>query len=110
MLILLSQGFIAAVHPREASDVALTVAYAYEKNIPCLARSGGHGCAKSLEAFQNGIVIDLRYMNGLLYRPETESLVCGGGVLTSQVAEYLYENRRELSELPDGIAAGSGKL
>jgi alkyldihydroxyacetonephosphate synthase len=57
---------MAVVFPRTTDDVAATLAWASEKEIPVVPRGGGSGVRGGAQAVWRGIVLDLSQMNEIL--------------------------------------------
>jgi FAD/FMN-containing dehydrogenase len=74
------------------------VNYARVRNIPFVARSGGHSLTTSLRRIQNAILIDMRGLNRLEYDPELQQMTVAGGVSTGEFANATYDVGMEVSK------------
>lgn len=61
------------------ADVQEALAFAQRAGMPVAVRSGGHSVAGAC-LVQDGLVLDLRRMNGVSISPDARSAVVGGGV------------------------------
>ncbi|KAL1636979.1 hypothetical protein SLS58_009505 [Diplodia intermedia] len=106
--------YIAAVHPASEQDVANTVRYSHMRGIGCTARSGGHCVTNYMKKLQDGIVVDMRFVNHLTYDAEKELVTAGGGVYSGDFAKFIHDRKRELGigSCPTtgliGVALGGG--
>lgn len=60
------------------ADVQEALAFAQQTGMPVAVRSGGHSVAGA-SLVQDGLVLDLRRMNGVSISPDARSAVVGGG-------------------------------
>ncbi|KAL0257617.1 hypothetical protein SLS55_008431 [Diplodia seriata] len=96
-----AQTYIAAVHPANEQDVASTVRYSHMRGIGCTARSGGHCVTNYMKKLQDGIVVDMRFVNHLSYDAENELVTAGGGVYSGDFAKFIHDRKRELGKCSD---------
>jgi FAD/FMN-containing dehydrogenase len=74
---------LAAVHCRTANDVQSTIRAARDCDLPLSVRGGGHDWAG--RALCDGIVIDLRAMNGTTIDADGRTATISGGARASEV-------------------------
>lgn len=81
------------VFPTSAEEISKIVSYAYEKNIPFVARGSGTGLVGAAVAVEGGIMLCTSKMNRVL-ELDTENLTVTvePGILLMQLAEYVEEN------------------
>jgi FAD/FMN-containing dehydrogenase len=72
------------VRPASATDVASTVRFAREQDLPIAVRGGGHNVA-GLATVDDGLVIDLRSMQAIEVDPVEGTALAGGGVTWGQL-------------------------
>jgi hypothetical protein len=75
-----------------ANDVATTVRYANENNIPFLAVNRGHGSPYTLAKVQGGIEIWLAQLNDIVIAEDGNSAVIGGGIYVDGIISGLSEH------------------
>jgi glycolate oxidase subunit GlcD len=99
----------AVVLPRSAEEVATTVAWCYEREVPIVPRGGGTGFAGGAVPVGGGVVVSLermaraRSVEPLLWRMEVEA-----GMTTAAVHRLARENG--LAFPPDPGAAESSQI
>ncbi|GAB1197568.1 hypothetical protein APSETT444_006865 [Aspergillus pseudonomiae] len=71
-------------------DVAETVKYATEHDVPFIAIGGAHGNIESLENVHQGIEIWLHKLNTVDISEKGDTATFGGGILSHQVIEALW--------------------
>ncbi|KAE8356113.1 hypothetical protein BDV28DRAFT_154853 [Aspergillus coremiiformis] len=71
-------------------DVAETVKYANEHDVPFIAINGGHGNIKSMENVHQGIEIWLHKLNTVAISDVGDTATFGGGILSHEVIESLW--------------------
>lgn len=86
------------VRPRSAEEVARTVVVAEERAMTLTVRAGGHSMAGLTDA-PDGMLIDLREMNGVAVEPGSRLVHIGGGARWGEVAQALR---------PHGLALTAG--
>jgi FAD/FMN-containing dehydrogenase len=64
--------------------------YANERNIPYLAKVGGHGAIDSLGDVHNGIQISMRQLNHVRISEDGDVAIIGGGVNVKEVVDALW--------------------
>ncbi len=81
------------VFPKTAEEISKIAAYAYENNIPLVARGSGTGLVGAAVAVEGGIMLCTVKMNGIL-ELDTDNLTVTvePGVLLMELAEYVEEN------------------
>ncbi|GAW23817.1 hypothetical protein ANO14919_133940 [Xylariales sp. No.14919] len=104
------------VVPSVENDVAETVKYANQNNLPFIAVSGGHGAITTESRVQNGIEIWMNQLNTV----EIDGYVArvGGGALTKTVSHALWQAGKQTvtgvcectSLLGPGLGGGHGFL
>jgi FAD/FMN-containing dehydrogenase len=94
---------LAVVRPRSADDVAATVRWAAERNVPVHARGAGTSLAGS--PLGQGIVIDCsRFMRRVVETGDTTVRV-QPGVVAAQLEEHLARRRRMFGPDPANAVA-----
>ncbi|CEJ91818.1 hypothetical protein VHEMI07507 [[Torrubiella] hemipterigena] len=76
-------------------DVAETVKYAVEIDVPFLAMSGRHGAMASLESMQGGIGIRLDKLNSVGISADNSTARIGGGGFTKDVTDALWRVNKQ---------------
>jgi len=71
---------------KNAHDVSASILWARENGVPLVARSGGHSYAGY--STTDGLMIDLRAMNGVSLDESTGVATIGGGALNGDVYQY----------------------
>ncbi len=81
------------VFPQTTEEVSKIAAYAYENNIPLVARGSGTGLVGAAVAVEGGIMLCTAKMNKIL-ELDTDNLTVTvePGVLLMELAEYVEEN------------------
>ena len=75
---------------KNAQDVSSAIVWARENNVGIVARSGGHSYAGY--STTNGLMIDLREMNGVSFDDDTGVATLGGGARNAHFSEH-FKNR-----------------
>ncbi len=90
----------AVILPKDRDDVVNTVKFAYENNIPVIARGGGSGLVG--QAIGDGIIIDFsRYMNNIISLDLEENYVhVQPGIYKSILDNVLLKNGKFLPPDP----------
>ncbi|MCJ1351085.1 MAG: hypothetical protein MMC33_001067 [Icmadophila ericetorum] len=90
--------YIAGVRVANEADAIETVNYARLRNIPFVARTGGHSLTTSLRRIQNAIVIDMRGLNTIKYDASKQQMTIGGGITTGEFANATFSKGMEVSK------------
>ncbi|GAD92299.1 FAD binding domain-containing protein [Paecilomyces variotii No. 5] len=77
------------------NDVAETVKYANAQNVPFVAVNGGHGAVSSMGKVYNGVEIWLNQLNSISIAKDGRTATFGGGVLSKQVTDALWEEGKQ---------------
>ena len=85
-------------------DVAKTVAFARDRDLPLAVRGGGHNGA-GLGTCDDGVVIDLSPLNGIQVDPHTRTVRVGGGCTWGEVDRATNEHALAT---PSGIISTNG--
>ncbi|KAI0182686.1 hypothetical protein EV127DRAFT_465415 [Xylaria flabelliformis] len=109
-------GINLVVVPSVEHDVAETVKYANQKNIPYIAVSGGHGAIITESKVKNGIEIWLHQLNTVEIGKDSAKI--GGGALSKTVTHALWTAGKQTvtggcectSLLGPGLGGGHGLL
>ncbi|XXH05698.1 glutathione S- transferase, nitrogen catabolite repression regulator [Hypoxylon texense] len=83
-------GVDVVVVPSVESDVAETVKYGNEKNVPYLATNGGHGLITTVGNMHGGIQIWMNKLNTVEIAEDGKSARIGGGALSKKVTDALW--------------------
>ncbi|KAK6077037.1 FAD-dependent oxygenase [Seiridium cupressi] len=78
------------VVPGSGDDVALTVTFANQNNIPVLAFNGAHGSLTTLGKFDCGIEIYLSQLSSVEVAEDGQTATIGGGTLSINVTNDLW--------------------
>ena len=91
---------LCVVAPKNVSDVATVVKYAYQNKIPVAARGAGSGLAG--ESLSSGIMLDMtRYMNKIVNVSSDGSIVtCQPGVVLDEVNNHLAKFGKKIGPDP----------
>ncbi|KAI0130886.1 FAD-binding domain-containing protein [Daldinia grandis] len=100
------------------ADVEATVQYCLEKNIPFFAQNGGHGWSSSWHLGEDGLMINLRGLNTVVFNSDKTQARIGGGASIQEVIEAAYNNDAQLltgncncvGYLGAGLGGGYGNL
>jgi FAD/FMN-containing dehydrogenase len=90
----------AVVRVADTEDVAAAIAFASAQQLPLAIRSGGHSAA-GWSLCDDGIVIDMRSIDGIEIDPAARTARVGGGCLTAQLDRAAQEH---------GLAAVTGRV
>lgn len=71
---------------KSAQDVSASILWACEHNVPLVARSGGHSYAGY--STTNGLMIDMRQMNGVSFDEHTGIATLGGGARNANLTKH----------------------
>ena len=99
-----SESPLAVARPINAADVQAAVRWAVSHGVPLRARSGGHSYA-GYSTLSNGVVLDLRKMNGISVNRGAGTATIGAGAQLIDV--YTGLSRRGRRSQP-GRARPSG--
>lgn len=86
------------MRPSCEDDVVVTIRYSREKGIPFSPRAGHHCVTTTMRHLQNGILIDMRSLNGLSFNEEEQQVTVGGGVITDDFVRFLESKGMEVSK------------
>jgi len=89
---------------QSTGDVVAAVNFAREHGIELAVRGGGHN-GPGLGSVDDGLVIDLRALNGVAVDPEARTATVGGGALLSEVDAATHEHGLAT---PGGIISTTG--
>jgi len=99
----------AVALPRDAEQVAATVAWCYQHDVAIIPRGGGTGFAGGAVPVEGGVVLSLERLRALrAFEPERWRMWVEAGVPTSRVARRARENG--LLYPPDPGAAESSQI
>ncbi|KAI0551677.1 putative FAD-dependent oxygenase [Xylaria curta] len=109
-------GINLVVVPSVEHDVAVTVKYANQKNIPYIAVTGGHGAIITESKVKNGIEIWMHQLNTVEIAKDSAKI--GGGALSKTVTHALWTAGKQTvtgvcectSLLGPGLGGGHGLL
>ncbi|TGJ83285.1 hypothetical protein E0Z10_g5504 [Xylaria hypoxylon] len=109
-------GIDLVVVPSVEDDVAQTIKYANQNNIPYIAVSGGHGAIITESRMQNGIEIWMNQLNTVEIDEDIARI--GGGALSKAVSHSLWDAGKQTvtggcectSLLGPGLGGGHGLL
>lgn len=96
--LILAETYLVAVRPATGDDVAATVKYAQDRGIPFSPRAGHHCVTTTMRHLKNGILIDMRSLNGMVFDEEKRHVTVGGGVITDDFVRFLESRGMEVSE------------
>jgi FAD/FMN-containing dehydrogenase len=74
---------------KSAQDVSASIQWARENNVPLVARSGGHSYAGY--STTNGLMIDMRQMNGVSFDEHTGVATLGGGARNANLIKHFMD-------------------
>ncbi|KAK7982101.1 FAD-linked oxidoreductase alt4 [Apiospora saccharicola] len=89
--------YTAVVQPGRVEDVVETVKYVTKRNIPFSPRAGHHAVTSTMRHLQNGILIDMRTLNGLSFDEEGQTVTVGGGVITDDFVKFIHKMGMEVN-------------
>ncbi|KAL2285551.1 hypothetical protein FJTKL_08192 [Diaporthe vaccinii] len=106
------------VVPGTENDVAETVKFATEFNIPFLAANGGHGAISTVGRMQSGIEIWMNQLQSVEIAEDGKTATVGGGALSTNVTQALWAAGKQTvtgacectSILGPGLGGGHGWL
>ncbi|MEW2443709.1 FAD-binding oxidoreductase [Micromonospora marina] len=87
-------------HCSSTDDVVAALSYARAQGLPVTARSGGHSYTGA-SVIDDGVVLDLRTMNGVAYDAQESIVRVGGGARWAAVDDVLG---------PAGVATAGGSV
>ncbi|KAK4120303.1 FAD-binding domain-containing protein [Parathielavia appendiculata] len=90
------------------SDISHAIRYANAHNVPFLATAGGHGTNAFLSDFNGGVLISLRNLTKFEPSPHGRTAIVGGGLLSQQVVERLWQEGKETTTGLCGCVSYSG--
>lgn len=79
----------------DTADVATAITWARENHIPLITRSGGHSYAGY--STTNGLMIDMKLMDGVRYNDASGVVTVAGGVLNRHLYAALAQKGRTLT-------------
>lgn len=97
-----AKSYLVAVRPGTGDDVAAIVKYARQKGVPFSPRAGHHCVTTTMRHLTNGILIDMRSLNGMSFEEERRHVTIGGGVITDDFVRFLESRGMEVSKCEDG--------
>ncbi|KAI0376618.1 FAD binding domain protein [Hypomontagnella monticulosa] len=111
-------GVSVVVVPSVENDVAETVKYANEHNIPFLAFSGGHGAISTVGKMKDGIQIRMSQLSSVEIAEDGATAKIGGGTLSKTITDTLWDAGKQTvtggcectSILGPGLGGGHGFL
>ena len=80
----------------DTQDVSTAIAWARENHIPLITRSGGHSYA-GYSTIANGLMIDMKLMDGVRYNASSGIVTVAGGALNKQLYAALAQAGRTLT-------------
>lgn len=95
----LVETYLVSVRPSCEEDVVATMKYGREKGLPFSPRAGHHCVTTTMRHLQDGILIDMRSLNGLSYDEKNRQVTVGGGVITDDFVRFLESKGMEVSKL-----------
>lgn len=104
----MAKTYLLAVRPGTGDDVAETVKYARDKGVPFSPRAGHHCVTTTMRHLKDGILIDMRSLNGLAFNEEKRQVTVGGGVITDDFVRFLESKNMEVSKWQYKILAHGG--
>lgn len=78
-------------------DIATTVAFASQNNIPFLLQSGGHGWANTFSLGSDGIVIDVKELKTVTFNSERTEVTFQAGVLIGDLVSAAWANNARVA-------------
>ncbi|ROW01492.1 hypothetical protein VSDG_02064 [Cytospora chrysosperma] len=82
----------AVITPGSEGDIATTVAFASDKNIPFLLQGGGHGWADTFSLGSSGIVIDVSGLKSITFNADRTNVTFEAGVIIGDLVSAAWEN------------------
>lgn len=82
----------AIVTPGSESDVATTIAFASQRNIPFLLQGGGHGWADTFTLGATGIVIDVSPLKAINFSADRTNVTFQAGVTAGDLVSAAWTN------------------
>ncbi|KAH6678178.1 hypothetical protein B0J14DRAFT_316655 [Halenospora varia] len=76
-------------------DVQETIKYANQREIPFLAKSGGHGGIDSLARVHDGLEIWMRKINSIEVSSDGQTANIGGGVKSKDITDALWPLKKQ---------------
>ncbi|KAI1872174.1 uncharacterized protein JN550_003893 [Neoarthrinium moseri] len=106
------------VVPATENDVAETVKYANEQDVPFLAVTGGHGAITTVGRMKTGIEIWMNHLQDIEISADGASAKIGGGSLSKRILDTLWAAGKQTvtgscectSLLGPGLGGGHGFL
>ncbi|KAL3431774.1 hypothetical protein BDV09DRAFT_188102 [Aspergillus tetrazonus] len=83
-------NFTIVVEVAEEQDVATTIKYANDNNLPFLAVNGGHGSISSLSSIDHGIQIWMHKLNFVQIAEDGKTVTVGGGIKSAELIPALF--------------------
>ncbi|TDZ24583.1 FAD-linked oxidoreductase aurO [Colletotrichum orbiculare MAFF 240422] len=87
-----TQQPLAIARPRSVEEVSAVVREAQSKGIPFGIRAGGHDMSGGQAQGKDGIIIDLRAIDGAEIAEDRKSVRVGGGAVSINLAKFLNEH------------------
>ena len=82
--------FSLIVVPHTEDDLAETVKYANELNLPYLAINGGHGAISTVGKLDDGVGIWMNQLKSVEIAEDGSTVTIGGGALSKNVTDILW--------------------
>ncbi|KAM0251916.1 hypothetical protein ACHAQJ_007931 [Trichoderma viride] len=83
--------YVAAIQPGTEEDISKVINLAKANNFPFLTRGAGHGYAASLDAFQDGLSLDLSQWKTIDINKKAQTLTVGPGVTFGEIFDPLFD-------------------
>ncbi|KAK2001690.1 FAD-binding domain-containing protein [Colletotrichum falcatum] len=87
-----AQRPLAIARPRTEAEVSAVVRELRRRNVPFGIRSGGHDLAAAQAQGGDGVLVDLRAMDGIAVAEDKKSARIGGGVLGINLSRFLQRH------------------
>ncbi|KAG4431573.1 FAD-linked oxidoreductase alt4 [Cadophora sp. M221] len=89
--------YLLAILPSCSQDVVQIVKYAHASGIPFSPRAGHHCVTTTMRHLRDGILLDMRSLNGQTFNDELRQVTVGGGVITDDLVRFLEYHRMEVN-------------
>ncbi|KAK2603630.1 hypothetical protein QQS21_004211 [Conoideocrella luteorostrata] len=81
----------AALRPGNEEDISLAIKITSAVGFPFLTRGAGHGYAASLDAFKDGLSLDLSQWKSLEINAKAQTITVGPGVVFGEIFDPLFK-------------------